>query len=172
MACEIQAGRLEPCKTVGGLKAVYFAPFDSDNVPTLNTGTFTGFSSGSAQFFKWELRGANTMDETNESSRENGTSFYTGAGTFQFKKIDAKAIAELEKLSKGTHYVMTEGYDGTMRIYGLEDGCEISASTASGSAMGDFSGFNVTVASLATYPAPIADGVLTNITYSSTFLNV
>jgi len=29
MACDISLGRLEPCKSVGGLKAVYFINYDT-----------------------------------------------------------------------------------------------------------------------------------------------
>jgi hypothetical protein len=172
MACEIQAGRLEPCKTVGGLKNVYFGAFDSSQTFTLGAnGEITAFGNA-LTVYRWELRGANTMDEANESSRDNGTSFYTATGTFQFKKQDAEARAELEKLSNGVHYVITEGYDGSVKIYGLDDGAEVSVNSASGAGMGDFNGYNVTVTSLGTIPARFASLSATNLTVSSTFLTI
>ena len=172
MACEIQSGRLEPCKTVGGLKAVYFGAYDSSTVFGTDANGTVNSISPAATFFKWELRGANTMDEANESSRENGTSFYTATGTFQFKRQDAAARAELEKLSNGNHYVMTEGYDGKFKIYGLDDGCDIAVSTASGSGMGDFNGYNVTVTSLGTIPSRFISSVATGLTISGTTLTI
>lgn len=174
MACEVTAGRLEPCKTVGGLKNIFLIPFEtgifSDATKSL-VGSVTGFTT-SRTAFKWEVRGANTFDETGESSKENGTTFYTIAGTIQIKAQDELAREELDAISKGLHVVMTEGYDGKYKIYGLEDGCEISISTASGASMGDFNGYNLTVSGNGTELARFVDMPATNLTISTNFLTI
>lgn len=172
MACDINTGRGIPCKSVGGLKAVYFGAFDSSQGTTLDaSGVITGFDNA-LTVYKFELRGANTVDETNEVSRDNGTSFYTTAGTLQLKKQDADTRAALELLSNGVHYAITEGYDGEVRIYGLSDGCDIAVSSASGSAMGDFNGYNVTISALGTIPARFTSLTATNLTVSATTITL
>lgn len=170
MACEINTGRLEPCKTVGGLKNVYFGAFDDAMTVTEVGGVVSAFGNA-LTVYKWELRGANTMDEAGESSRDNGTVFYTATGTFQFKKQDPITMVALETMAQGLHYVITEGYDGSVKIYGLSDGCDISVSTASGAGMGDFSGYNVTVTSLSPLASSFTSLTATNLTVSATTIS-
>lgn len=173
MACDVTAGRLEPCKTVGGLKNLYLIPFDSAlyNGVTLDAdGVITAFSPV-VTAFKWEVRGANTMDETGESSRDNGTVFYSSAGAIQIKAQDAKARKELDVIARGTPFVMTEGFDGKLKIYGLEDGCEVSVSTASGANMGDFNGYNLAITALGTELAKFVSSLsATGLTISTNYL--
>ena len=171
MSCQIAKGRITPCKSVGGLKNVYFGAFDSADTYTISGGTLTAFVDGLTAY-KWELRGANTMDEANEVSRDNGTSFYTATGTFQFKQQDADTQVELEALSKGRHLVITEGFDGTVKVYGLDDGCDVAVSSASGASMGDFNGFNVTVTALGTQPSRFTSLSATGLTISSTTITL
>lgn len=171
MACEFTSGRLTPCKSVGGLKNVYFAAFNGTASTTDGDGIVTNFLTPITAY-KWELRGANTMDEANEVSRDNNTSFYTATGTFQFKKQDAVARQELEAASNGRHYVITEGFDGSVKVYGLVDGCDIAVSSASGAAMGDFSGYNVTVTGLSTEPSKFTSLTATGLTISAATLAI
>ena len=145
MACDITLGRLEPCKdSQGGLKAVYFINYDS--------GLFANFTIVSEEItaltapvtcFKYELKGANTFDEANENSRENGTSFWTGTGTFVFKKQDLATQKELKLLSSGRPQIIVEDYNGNFRLAGMKNGAECAVSTASGAAMGDLNGYNI-----------------------------
>jgi hypothetical protein len=161
MACDISLGRLEACKdSVGGLKSVYFINYDGtlkdDVTNTLAIGdiidaTVAGTTTYPA--YKYELRGANSFDEANESSRENGTSFWTGTGTIALKKQDAPTRKELKVLSYGRPHVIFEDYNGNFFLAGAEHGCEVSVNTASGSAMGDFSGYNLTITSIEREPA-------------------
>ncbi len=156
MACDISLGRLEPCKdSVGGLKSIYFINYDNSFLSdiTLDTDDIITAIAPTYSAYKFELRGANTFDETNEVSKENGTSFWTGTGTIALKKQDAVTRKELKLLSYSRPIVMTEGYDGLFKIYGIENGCDVSVNTASGGAMGDFNGYNLTVTSQEKQPA-------------------
>ena len=161
MACDISLGRLEPCKdSVGGLKALYFINFDSDlydNAVKDTDEIITGFGLTTANAYKYELRGANTFDEANEVSKENGTSFWTGTGTVVLKKQDAITRKELKLMSYGRPIVISEGYDGSFKIYGLENGCDVSVNTASGAAMGDLNGYNLTITAQEKEPAFFID---------------
>ena len=75
MSCDISHGRLETCKdSVSGLDAIYFINYgiapedvttDVDNVVTAVTGV--------SNLYKYELKGANSFEQTIQTSRDNGT---------------------------------------------------------------------------------------------------
>jgi len=165
MACDISLGRLEPCKSVGGLKAVYFINYDSSfyTGKTLGTDDILETLGSAFNLYKYELRGANNFDEANEVSKENGTSFWTATGTLVFKAQDASTRKQMKLLSYGRPIVVTESYDDVnkYKIYGLENGCDVAVNTASGAGMGDLNGYNVTVTAQEKEPAYFMDsGVL------------
>lgn len=170
MATALTLGRKEPDKqNVGGLKAVYFVEFDEDvyTGATITAEEVTAF--GSLQtLFKYELKGNNSYDEENVQSRENGTSFWQGSGTLQFKKQSLAAQKEIRLLAFDRKIVILEDYNGNYRIAGFENGAELQVNTASGSSMGDFQGYNVTFTTSETEPAHfIASSIIDDATNTS-----
>ena len=68
MACDITAGRLEPCKdSVGGITAIYIGGAYTPNLLTTATigadGEVTTFADA-LTFYKYDLKGANSFDQT------------------------------------------------------------------------------------------------------------
>ena len=180
MACDISAGRLEPCKdSVGGLKAVYFVNYDAAIAAdaTVVADQITAFDSA-ITLYKYDLKGANnSFDETNENSRDNGTSFWTQTGTLVLKKQDLATQSELKLLAYGRPLVVVEFYAkdandaNIFRMAGFENGCEVTVNTASGAAMGDLNGYNITFTGTerepANFIAPTIIGDTTNTTVVS-----
>lgn len=160
MACEINSGRIEPCKSVGGLKAIYIANWDNGFTPTFDTDEVIDSMGALTDLYKFELRGANSFDEAGETSSENGTVFYTTTGTVQLKKQDSVTRKELKLLAYGRPRIIVEGYDGTFKLFGLENGCDVAISTASGAGMGDFNGYNLTVTAMEVAPANFVDATV------------
>ena len=86
MACDLTAGRQEVCKeSVGGLQAVYFINFVSGSTFTRPsdeeiTAGFDGLTA-----YKYELKGTSAYTETVNSSRENGTTFFSQELTLNLK---------------------------------------------------------------------------------------
>ena len=77
MACLLTSGRALPCKSsVGGLKAVYFADYGTLGTTTIASGEITAVA-GTPDFFKFDIKGNSSLETTINSSRENGTTFYT-----------------------------------------------------------------------------------------------
>ena len=163
MACDISAGRLEPCKdSVGGLKAVYFINYDGAIYPdaTVVSDEITGFGT-LLNLYKFDLKGTNnSFDETNENSRENGTSFWTQTGTLVLKKQDLATQSELKALAYGRPLIVVEDYNGNFRMAGFENGCEVVVNTASGAAMGDLNGYNITFTGTEKEPASFIDSTI------------
>lgn len=174
MACDITLGRLEPCKdSVGGLKAVYFINYDADIATgaTITSEEITGFSPA-ITMYKYDLKGANnSFDETNENSRDNGTSFWTQTGTLVLKKQDLATQSQLKLLSYGRPLVVIEDYNGNFRMAGFENGCEVTVNTASGAAMGDLNGYNITFTGTEKAPAHFIDSAIIGDTTNSTVVS-
>lgn len=180
MACDISAGRLEPCKdSVGGLKAVYFVNYDADiyTDATIVSGEITGFGSA-ITLYKYDLKGANnSFDETNENSRDNGTSFWTQTGTLVLKKQDLATQSQLKLLAYGRPLVVVEYYakdandKNIFRMAGFENGCEVVVNTASGAAMGDLNGYNITFTGTEREPASFIDPTIIGDTTNTTVVS-
>ena len=157
MACDITAGRLEPCKdSVGGITAIYIGGAYTGGLLTSATigadGEVTAFASA-LTFYKYDLKGANSFDQTNENSRENGTSFWTQAGTVVLKKQDKATTAQLKLLSYGRPQIIIEDYNSNFYLAGIENGVEVAVNTATGAGMGDLNGYNLTLTGTEKSPA-------------------
>ena len=161
MACDITAGRLEPCKdSVGGITAIYIGgAYTSGLLNALADGgcsitadEITGFASA-LTFYKYDLKGANSFDQTNENSRENGTSFWTQSGTVVLKKQDKATTAQLKLLSYGRPQIIIEDYNSNFYLAGIENGVEVAVNTATGAGMGDLNGYNLTLTGTEKSPA-------------------
>lgn len=157
MACDITAGRLEPCKdSVGGITAIYIGGAYTDDLLTTATisaeGEVTDFAVA-LTFYKYDLKGANSFDQTNENSRENGTSFWTQTGTVVLKKQDKATTAQLKLLSYGRPQIIIEDFNSNFYLAGIENGVEVAVNTATGSGMGDLNGYNLTLTGTEKSPA-------------------
>ncbi len=152
MACDLTKGRLEPCKdAVGGLKALYFANFDNTIYQefTETDGLITALQDTPTtpiDLYKYELRSSgHSIEDANELSGENGTSFFNTTVTAILKQIDASTRAELQLASYGRPHVIVEDYNGNFLLVGIENGCDVSVNQVSGGAMGDLSGYNLSI---------------------------
>lgn len=151
MACTtISAGRDYLCNdNLGGLTAVYVIPYNEDLNGRLNKDAediITSLDAGTdITAFKFDLReDGNTFDETNEQSRDNGTSFHTQTLTVALKKQDAASRKQLQLLSYGRPHVIIEDANATYRLMGAEFGADVTVNAASGGALGDMNGYNLT----------------------------
>ena len=157
MACDITKGRLDtPCKTgVGGVKAFYFANFEPliykefEKTDGLVTSLFTDSGNDTRtpiDLYKYELRSSgHNLEDANENSEETGTSFVTSTFTAILKQIGATTRDELQLASFGRPQVFVEDYNGNFLLVGIENGCTVSVNQVTGSAMGELSGYNLTI---------------------------
>jgi len=176
MSCDLTLGRKEPCKdSVGGIKALYFANFDASlfKDATETSGVIDGFGTPTTpiDLFKYELRSSgHNLEDAGETSGENGTSFHTATITAILKKIDAASREELQIASFGRPHVFVEDYNGNFLLVGIENGCDVTVNQVTGSAMGELSGYNLTIVaqeremSKLVDPTIIDDGTFTSVT--------
>lgn len=154
MACLLTSGRALPCKSsVGGLKAVYFADYGTLGDATIVAGEITTFS-GTPDFFKFDIKGNSSLETTINSSRENGTTFYTQTLNLTLTTLDKGTQEEIKLLAASRSHIAVEDYNGNFFLVGLENGAEVTGGTiVSGAAMGDLSGFTLTMEGQETAPA-------------------
>ena len=163
MACDLTLGRKEPCKdVVGGLKNVYFVDFGDLGTVTLTNDEITNITGlnqdGNLTAFKYELKGNSSFEQAITSSRENGTTFVEQTLTLTLKKLTKEDNKELKLLAYGRPHVAIEDYNGNVFMMGLEHGAEVTGGTVStGAAMGDLSGYTLTMVASELAPANFMD---------------
>ena len=153
MACTLTSGRALPCKSsVGGLKSVYFADYGSLGTATVSSGEVTAIS-GSPTIFEYDIKGNSSLETNINSSRENGTTFYTQTLNLTLPVLDKSTQEEIKLLSAARPHVFVEDYNGNFFVVGLDHGAEVTGGTVvSGAAMGDLSGFTLTFEGQETSP--------------------
>lgn len=164
MACALTKGRTEPCKdVVGGITAVYFADFDTLGAITYDltdTDVIDGFG-GTPTWFKYEVKGNSSFEQTINSSRENGTTFVEQTLNLTFKKLSKQTHNEIKLLAYARPHVVVEDNNGNMFLMGLEYGAEVSGGTiVTGAAMGDLSGYTLTLTGQEKIPANFVDAAI------------
>lgn len=154
MACNLTAGRKEPCKdVVGGIRKVYFTDFGGYGTVTQTNDEITDMS-GTFTAFEYELKGNSSFEQTITSSRENGTTFFEQTLNLTLKKLSKEDNKELKLLAYGRPHVAVEDYNGNVFVMGLEHGAEVSGGTiVTGAAMGDLSGYTLTLSAQEVLPA-------------------
>lgn len=164
MACALTKGRTEPCKdVVGGITAVYFADFDTLGAITYDltdTDVIDGFG-GTPTWFKYEVKGNSSFEQTINSSRENGTTFVEQTLNLTFKKLSKQTHNEIKLLAYSRPHIVVEDNNGNMFLMGLEYGAEVSGGTiVTGAAMGDLSGYTLTLTGQEKIPANFVDAAI------------
>jgi hypothetical protein len=156
MACLLTHGRAEVCKEfVGGIKSIYFINYGDmglityDGVtPTPNPDITDQIKTiaGTFSLFKYDLKGANSFEQTITSSRENGTTFVEQTLTFTIKGLDATTTRQMKLLAWGRPHVVIKTNANNFFLAGLNHGMDVTTGLISnGTAMGDLNGFTITL---------------------------
>ena len=165
MSCLLSNGREEVCKTaVGGIDAIYFInygemdviTYDATNTDSIETVT------GVTSLFKYELKGTNSFEQTITSSRENGTTFVEQTLTFTIKNLTEQAHKQMKLLSFGRPHVLVQTRNNQFFLAGLEHGMDVTTGLVSnGTAMGDLSGYTMTLVGQENLAANFCEVVVT-----------
>ena len=154
MACDLTKGRKEPCKdVVGGIKNIYFTDFGDFGTVTTSDDQITNMK-GTFTAWEYNVKGNSSMEQTVNSSRENGTTFYEQTLNLTLKKLSKEDNKELKLLAYGRPHIAVEDYNGNFMMMGLVNGTDVSGGTVvTGAAMGDLSGYTLTFTGQETLPA-------------------
>jgi len=162
MSCDLSQGRQRPCKdSVGGLKAVYFLNYGEStydvSFDATNTDQVDGFGTG-LTCYRYDLKGNSNLEQTIVSSTDTGGTFFEQVLTLVLPKLTVKDHKELKLLSFGRPHVIIKDNNDNYFVAGLEHGMDVTGGTiSSGSAMGDLSGYTLTLSGGERAPANFID---------------
>jgi hypothetical protein len=159
MACNLTLGRTEPCKeSVGGLTGVYFMNFTTASFSTNANGEISAYPSGSTVYY-YDLKGNSSYTETVNSSRDNGTTFFSQELTLNLKKLTNEMTTQLKLMAYGRPIIAVNTMAGDTLIVGRTQGADVTAGTIqTGAALGDLYGYSVTFTGLEQLPATFISG--------------
>lgn len=161
-ACNLTQGRQEVCKeSVGGLQGVYFLNFTTGSFTKNGAGEITALPSGSTVYY-YELKGTSAYQETVNSSRENGTTFFSQELTLNLKKLTNEMTTQLKLMAYGRPQIVVWTKQGDALLVGETEGADVTAgSIQTGGAMGDLYGYSVTFTGQEQLPAAFISGSTT-----------
>ena len=162
MSCDIANGLEEQCKTLlGGIDAVFFANFGIADADVTYDGVNTDVIddvNGVANLYKFELKGTNNFDQVINSSRENGTTFVEQTLKIQLKSREIATMKTVKMMAYSRPHVIIKTRNGKYYLAGLKRGMELTtANINSGVAMGDFSGYDITLVGMEQLEANLLD---------------
>ncbi len=162
MACLLTQGRQEVCKeSVGGLQGVYFINYTTGSFTKNGSGQVTALPSGSTVYY-YELKGNSAYTETVNTSRDNGTTFFSQELTLNLKKLTNEMTTQLKLMAYGRPQIVVWTMNGDALLVGEKEGADVTAGTIqTGGAMGDLYGYSVTFTGQEALPASFLSGSTT-----------
>ena len=172
MSCDITAGRIEQCKdSVSGLKSIFVINYDKLNSDAVVYNTtdagkedeIIGWEAISdaapLQMFKFELKSTtNSFTTAIESSRDNGTTFFSQTLVAALKRQDVVTTKNVKLLAYGRPRIVVRTMTDQFFLMGLDQGADVSAGEiSSGAALGDFNGYSLTFLAQEEMPANFID---------------
>ena len=158
MACLITQGREEVCKeSIGGLQAVYFINYSTGSFDKNVDGEINDLAGYTV--YKYELKGTSAYTETVNSSRDNGTTFFSQELTINLKKLTNEMTTQLKLLAYGRPQIIVHTKNGEALLVGEVEGADLTAGTIqTGAGLGDLFGYSATFTGTEKLPAAFLNG--------------
>jgi len=162
MSCNLSQGRQEVCKeSIGGLQGVYFINYTTSSFTKNGAGQVTALPSGSTVYY-YELKGTSAYTETVNTSRENGTTFFSQELTLNLKKLTNEMTTQLKLMAYGRPQIVVWTMNGDALLVGEREGADVTAGTIqTGGALGDLYGYSITFTGQEQLPAAFLSGSTT-----------
>jgi len=165
MSCELLSlGRLKPCKdSVGGIKNVYFINYgEMDGIVYNATDTDVIDTIGTAvSCYKYEVHFSSSLTQNIQASSENGTTAFEQVLEMSMPRLSKEDHKEIKLIAYGHPHVVIEDQNGAFFVAGVANGMEVTGGTiVTGTAMGDMSGYTLTLTGMERQPANFLDSDL------------
>lgn len=178
MACNLSAGRQEVCKeSVGGIQGVYFINYTTGSFVSASAmttdpqGLITSLPANSTLYY-YQLKGTSAYTETVNTSRENGTTFFSQELVLNLKKLTNEMSTQLKLMAYGRPQVIVWTNNGDAFLAGQKLGMDVTAGTIqTGAALGDLYGYSITLTGTEQYPATWISGSNTQTALTPGVLN-
>jgi hypothetical protein len=162
--CDLTSGRLLDCKdAVGGIRSILLLELENFTVPTYSGSILTGLGSA-ATAYRYDLpKATGVYSEAITISTENGTVFYEDTLTIKLHKLDNAMRDELKLIAQARLVCFVLDNNNNQWCFGLVNGAELTAATsATGTALGDAYGYDMTFTSQEAEPMTNAGAFTTN----------
>jgi hypothetical protein len=162
MACNLTQGRQEVCKeSIGGLQGAYFVNFTTGSFTKNAAGEVTALPTGTTVYF-YQLKGTSAYTETVNTSRENGTTFFSQELVLNLKKLTNEMTTQLKLMAYGRPQIIVWTNNGDALLVGEHLGADLTAGTIqTGGALGDLYGYSATFTGMEQLPAAFISGSTT-----------
>ena len=169
MACSITInGRAFPCKDkIGGIKRVWIKQFASDD--WVQTDGEVVANAAGITLFGFEITKNNgSLQQTVNASVENGTVFYSQVLEMSLPNLTEGDNQEIKELLSSRLTVLVQDVNDNYLAIGVTTGVEATGGTiGTGTAKGDFNGYQIQLTAEESTPAPFADASDTNLTLTA-----
>ena len=147
MPCLLDKGWLLPCKDgVGGLSALYFIDYNTITPAYDVTNTNVLTDIGTVTAYKYDIKSASNLIQTQTSSGDNGTTFVDQVVTAILQRLNHVTDNQLKLMAYGRNHIVVEFKTGESVMVGIEFGASLETSVADGgTAMGDLQGYTLTI---------------------------
>jgi len=158
MSCNITSGIARGCRdNAGGIVEVYLANYPTGYTSTEwyteSSGEVSSISGASFYTFVPNKNSSNWVENVN-SSLENGTIGYEQVLTIMFAKNEASKRNQINIIGQATTIAIIRDRNEKYWLLGAQDGLELNGGgSASGSALSDMNGWNITLAGFEPEPA-------------------
>lgn len=149
--CDISAGRVLPCKQgSAGLLSVYLlnrpavVSYDVTDPTLVDDITTDGTTAVDAYKYELDNDGANYVENLN-SDRNAGTIYYEQVLTLVLQSLQEQDKPQFDQLAKGRPLVVVHYRNGKSVLAGISRGMDTAGNNASGGALGDFQGYEMTL---------------------------
>jgi hypothetical protein len=172
MACNLSAGRNEVCKeSIGGIQGVYFINYTTGSFTKNANGEVTALPASSSLYY-YQLKGNSNYTETVNSSRDNGTTFFSQQLVLNLKKLTNEMTTQLKVMAYGRPQILVWTNNGDTLLVGEKLGADVTAGTIqTGGALGDLYGYSVTFTGMEQLPASFISGSSTSTGIPTSVLN-
>jgi hypothetical protein len=162
MSCNLSAGRNEVCKdSIGGIAGVYFVNFTGSlsNVTNGESDALVETLPAGLTAYYYELKGNSSYTENVNSSRDNGTTFFSQELVLNLKKLTNEMTTQLKLMAWGRPQIFVHTLNGDTLLVGQREGADLTAGTIqTGAAIGDLYGYSATFTGQEPFPAAFISG--------------
>ena len=161
MSCDLSAGRLIPCRdSVGSITEIYFCDFGDLGAITLSNDEITDMA-GSFSAYKYDVKGANSLEQAITASTENGTVFFEQTLTLNLPKLTKEDMVQVKLMSYGRPHCVVVDANANAFLAGKDFGLSVSGgSITTGAAFADMSGTTLTLSGSEKLPANFIAGAV------------
>lgn len=152
--CRTLAGLVRGCdKAAGGIKRAWIACYGEVNQPTVVGGEITAITPTNV-WHEYEFREeTGSVTEVPTISNENGSIFYESSIVLVFNKQETEKRNQVEALGLSDLAIIIEDNNGEYHYFGYDTYVTMTdGSIETGTAWGDFNGYNLTFTSRSKSP--------------------